>query len=60
MTNFGEPEPWSVEEVHVYAAKVRKELEMGYHIYNKSRRVWAQKPFEAKKVGQEVEVENLA
>lgn len=46
MTNFGEPEPWSAEEVYVYAAKLRRELEKGYHIYNKSRRVWAQKPYD--------------
>jgi hypothetical protein len=26
LTHYGEPEPWTKEEVHVYLAKVREEL----------------------------------
>lgn len=45
MTKFGEPEPWSPEEVHVFLAKVRKEIEdPKLHGYFYKRRVWGQKP----------------
>lgn len=62
LTKFGEPEPWSPEEVQVYLAKVRKEVESGgFHSYLFKRRVWAQKPYDTEaKVEKEVEVENLA
>lgn len=50
LTKFGDPEPWSPEEVKIYTAKARKELEnREYHAYVKMRRVWAQKPLEATK-----------
>lgn len=45
MTALGEPEPWTREEVLEYAERVREELKRGYHIYNKAKRVWAQKPY---------------
>lgn len=45
LTKYGEPEPWTMEQVLVYAAKARQELRAGYHIYHKGRRVWAQKPY---------------
>ena len=40
LTKFGDPEPWSPEEVLVFLAQMRKELNMGYHTYFKVRRVW--------------------
>ena len=48
LTHFGTPQPWTQEEVMVFTAKVRKEIDSGYHIYNKARRVWAQKPYDEK------------
>lgn len=47
LTKFGQPKPWSVEEVHRFMDKVRKELASGWHIYWYYRRVWAQKPLDA-------------
>ena len=49
FTNLGggeSPEPWSIEETQVYVAKCREELDKGYHIYQNTRRVWAQRPLE--------------
>lgn len=44
LTKFGEPKPWSADEVRVYVAKVRQELQNpGLHIWHYTRRVWAQK-----------------
>ncbi|OKP12453.1 hypothetical protein PENSUB_1913, partial [Penicillium subrubescens] len=31
LTRFGEPQPWSKEEVYVYVAQLRKELQSPYH-----------------------------
>ncbi|KAL2060076.1 hypothetical protein VTL71DRAFT_9898 [Oculimacula yallundae] len=46
LTKFGEPTPWSSEEVQVYIAQVRNEISQPYlHCYHYTRRVWAQKPF---------------
>lgn len=37
LTKFGLPEPWSIEEVQVYVAKVRAEINNPrYHIYHRS------------------------
>lgn len=45
LTKFGEPEPWQPEEVQVFLAEVRKEIETpGMHAYYLKRRVWGQKP----------------
>ncbi|KAJ5107355.1 hypothetical protein N7456_004030 [Penicillium angulare] len=45
LTNYGDPVPWTRAEVIVHNAKLRSELKNPhYHIYNKSKRVWAQKP----------------
>ncbi|KAJ5097856.1 hypothetical protein N7532_004857 [Penicillium argentinense] len=45
LTKYGSPEPWTKEEVHVYVAKMRKELkDPSYHTYQRARRVWARKP----------------
>ncbi|KAJ6029877.1 hypothetical protein N7460_010143 [Penicillium canescens] len=45
LTHFGEPEPWTKEEVQVFLAKVRIELKDPYiHAYNPAHRVWARKP----------------
>lgn len=47
LTHFGEPVPWTKEEVHVYLAKVRLELKNPHtHGWNYGRRVWARKPTE--------------
>ncbi|KAJ5334539.1 hypothetical protein N7452_006942 [Penicillium brevicompactum] len=46
LTKFGEPEPWTKDQVHVYCAKLRRELKNPYyHGYHTARRVWARKPF---------------
>lgn len=39
LTNYGEPTPWSAEKVQVFVAKLRTEVESGWHIYQKARRV---------------------
>lgn len=45
LTKFGEPEPWTPDEVQVLLAKARSEYDnKGYHMYLKFRRVWGQKP----------------
>ncbi|KAJ5981957.1 hypothetical protein N7451_012057 [Penicillium sp. IBT 35674x] len=47
LTHFGEPEPWTKEEVQVFLAKVRVELKNPHiHGYNWINRVWARKPTE--------------
>lgn len=47
LTKFGDPEPWSPEEVQVLLAKVRKDMDnKDYHAYSRIRRVWAQKPLD--------------
>ena len=44
---------WEPAAVHVYLAKVRKELEhKDWHKYHLVRRVWAQKPFDEKTKGE--------
>lgn len=44
----------------VYVAKARNEIDAGYHIYNKARRAWAQKPYnEEPKAEQDHTVENV-
>lgn len=41
LTKFGQPEPWTPEEVQVYLAKVNRDIETpGVHGYNHYRRVW--------------------
>ncbi|CAI7642155.1 unnamed protein product [Penicillium discolor] len=45
LTHYGEPVPWTKEEVQVYLAKVRKELNNPQiHAYEPANRVWARKP----------------
>ncbi|KAJ5217820.1 uncharacterized protein N7469_011445 [Penicillium citrinum] len=47
LTHFGEPEPWTKEEVHVFLAAVRLEMKNSrLHGYNWINRVWARKPTE--------------
>lgn len=63
LTKFGDPQPWSPEEVPVYVAKVRKEMVSGgFHSYFRLRRNWAQKPFDAEPAAEKREavVENVA
>ncbi|KAJ5104252.1 hypothetical protein N7532_004781 [Penicillium argentinense] len=46
LTKYGAPHPWTQEEVIVYVAKLRAELQNPrHHIYERARRVWARKPF---------------
>ena len=61
LTQHGDPTPWSPEEVQVLVAKFRKELDAGWHIYQKAKRVWAQKPFDKEqKVTQPRTIEDVA
>lgn len=62
MTRFGEPTPWTPDEVQVFLAKVRQEANApGLHAYWPKKRVWAQKPFDrAPKTESKHKVENLA
>lgn len=46
LAKFGAPEPWSPAEIEAWLSMLSKELDAGYHIYNDSKRVWAQKPFD--------------
>ena len=47
LTHFGEPEPWSPEQVQILLMEMRKDLSnKNYHPYGALRRVWAQKPFD--------------
>lgn len=48
-TKFGEPKPWTAEEVQAHLAKLNQELDNPkHHIYQYHRRVWAQKPLGTK------------
>ena len=59
MTRFGQPKPWSEEEVKEYVEKAKKELNQNWHIYQHIKKVWCQKPFDAEtKVEQAPAVEN--
>ncbi|KAJ5691958.1 hypothetical protein N7462_001381 [Penicillium macrosclerotiorum] len=59
LTKFGEPTPWTTEEVQVYLAKIRLELKDPHrHAYGFCRRVWAMKPLkqEVEDRGEEAQV----
>ena len=57
FTKYGDPEPWTKEEVQVYIAQIRKELlNPRYHVYQRVRRVWARKPFPNEKAEGEVKI----
>ena len=46
LTTFGEPQPWTAEEVQVYLAKIRNEANNGgFHFYQQMRRVWVSLQF---------------
>ena len=61
FTHFGEPEPWTADEVQIWLAKFRKDVETkGIHAYYLKRRVWAQKPFNESKEEKKVEFETAA
>lgn len=63
FTEFGEPQPWSPEEVRVYVAQIRKEMVSGgFHGYFRMCRIWAQEPFDAETAAEKPEavVENVA
>ncbi|KAF3384708.1 Secondary metabolism regulator LAE1 [Penicillium rolfsii] len=45
LTKYGDPKPWTPEEVQIYLAKVRAELKDPHvHRWGYIRRVWARKP----------------
>lgn len=45
LTKLGKLEPWSVEKVQVFLARVKREMETpGVHAYLFKRRAWGQKP----------------
>ena len=45
LTRFGEPKPWTPEEVQVWLSIVRQEInDPKIHAYYIKKRVWAQKP----------------
>ena len=62
IKEFGSPTPWTPEEVTVYCAKLRNELDEGYHIFQYHRQVYAQKPLDdaSKKEPEQPVVENVA
>ncbi|KAJ5330500.1 hypothetical protein N7476_000283 [Penicillium atrosanguineum] len=44
LTKYGDPVPWTKEEVLVYVAEMRKALKNPrFHAYQRARRVWAKK-----------------
>ncbi|KAJ5637128.1 hypothetical protein N7490_007007 [Penicillium lividum] len=46
LTRYGHPAPWSMEEVLVYLAELRKEIiNPRNHCYHRARRIWARKPY---------------
>ena len=47
LPKFGQPQPWSQEEITVWCAMLKREIDEGYHIYHNNKRVWAQKPFDS-------------
>lgn len=49
LTRYGLPKPWTPEEVHVWIAKLKAELEQPWNLYQGVRRVWAQKPYDTEK-----------
>ena len=57
LTHFGTPRPWSAEEVQVYLAKIRKDVDAGYHLYQTHKRIWAMKPFDAESAAKAAEIE---
>ena len=47
LTHFGEPQPWSPEQVQKLLMEMRQDLNnRKYHPFCYTRRVWAQKPFD--------------
>ena len=47
LTNFGEPEPWTPDQVQALVADFLREIDdRKQHFYVNYKRVWAQKPLE--------------
>lgn len=45
LTKYGDPIPWSQQEVLVYVAEMRKALKNPrYHAWQRGKRIWARKP----------------
>lgn len=59
-SQYARPEPWTHEEVQVWLAHLRRELDRNYHIYQRAKRVYAQKPFNVPKKAQDAELESLS
>lgn len=50
FTTDGDPDEMAPEEVQLYLAKIRRDLEQKrWHPYVLNKRAWAQKPFDALK-----------
>ena len=46
LTKYGDPVPWSKDEVLVYVAQMCKELKSPQiHAYQHAKRIWAREPF---------------
>ena len=51
LTKYGDPTPWSKEEVLVYVAQMRKSLNCPHiHAYQRAKRIWARKPAVSERV----------
>ncbi|KAJ6007523.1 hypothetical protein N7540_011499 [Penicillium herquei] len=47
LTRYGDPVPWSKDEVLVYVAQMRKEISNPRnHCYHRATRIWAKRPLE--------------
>ncbi|KAJ5100602.1 hypothetical protein N7456_006654 [Penicillium angulare] len=58
LTKFGDPVPWTKDEVHVYVAGLRKDLtNPKFHLYHGARRVWARKPYPAEEAARKAQAE---
>lgn len=58
LTRFA-PKLWTAEEVLVYVAKMRQEVDQNWHVYQHAKRVWAQRPYDTKNVEPEGKAESL-
>lgn len=53
LTKYGDPTPWSKEEVLVYVAQMRKTLKSPHiHAYQRAKRIWARKPVVSERVSE--------
>ena len=60
LTKFGTPQPWSVDEVQVFLAMARQDMDNPRsHAYMVYKRVWAQKPYDTKPKEEKAVVQNV-